>query len=300
MPARQPFTDLCRQVASVRPETRVDLHLHTTASDGTYTPTQIVDLVRRSGMPAFAITDHDTLDGIAEAQQAAAGFRVEAIAGVEITTEYRGREVHLLAYFVDVEDEALQAALADLRQSRRERFLGILERLRAIGIDLDVDDAPSGADPSLGRRHVAEMMVRAKKIGTVQDAFRRYLADESLIAGPKRRLPMEEAISLVRGAGGVASWAHPSYDCTKDSLAELAKLGLGAVEAYYPTVRFGRQRELRTWAQQLDLAVTGGSDCHGPEQPRRTVGTAGISWRELEEVRARSRPAKVLLQQEAG
>lgn len=298
MPARQPFTALCGQIASVRPESRVDLHLHTTFSDGTYSPAEITDLARRSGMPAFAITDHDTLEGVPVAQAAATAFRIEVIAGVEITAEFRGREIHLLAYFVDVGNQALQSSLAQLRASRRERFLGMIDRLRTMGIALDADDAPTGADPSLGRRHLAEMMVRAKKVASVQDAFRRYLGDESRFSVPKKRLPIEEALTLVRDAGGVASWAHPSYDCTKESLTGLASQGLGAVEAYYPTTRYGRQRELRTWARQLDLAVTGGSDCHGPDHLRRAVGAAGVSWRELEELRDRagSKPRAFLMQ----
>src|SRR5262245_23699542 len=136
MPARQPFTQLCQAAARPRSLGRADLHLHTTASDGTYTPAQIVDLAGRSGLAAVAITDHDTLDGIAPARRAA-GSRVEVIAGVEITAEHGGREIHLLAFFVRADNAALNAALGRLRAHRRDRFWDMVNRLRACGVRLD-------------------------------------------------------------------------------------------------------------------------------------------------------------------
>jgi predicted metal-dependent phosphoesterase TrpH len=115
--------------------------------------------------------------------------------------------------------------------------------------------------------------------------FARFLSDGGRANVPKSRLPVAEGIALVRGAGGVAAWAHPSYDCTAATLAELASLGLGAVEAYYPTCRPARGRELRGWAATLGLAVTGGSDCHGPDRPSRTVGTCSVTTDELDTLR---------------
>jgi hypothetical protein len=120
----------------------------------------------------------------------------------------------------------------------------------------------------------------------VREAFARYLKDDGRASVPKLRLPVAEAIALVRGAGGVAGWAHPSYDCTREALVELRGLGLSAVEAEYPTTRPTRTRELRGWARELGLAVTGGSDCHGPDQPRRAVGACGVSAAELDALRA--------------
>ena len=127
--------------------------------------------------------------------------------------------------------------------------------------------------------------MRARRVGSVREAFARYLKDDGRASVPKLRLPVAEAIALVRGAGGVAAWAHPSYDCTRETLAELRRLGLGAVEAEYPTTRPTRVRELRGLARELGLAVTGGSDCHGPDQPRRGVGACGISAEELDALR---------------
>ena len=288
MPARQPFTALCR--AAARPTTtgRADLHIHTTHSDGTYTPAQIVELGRRSGLAAVALTDHDTLAGVPEAQ-AVAGSHLEIIAGVEITAEYRARELHLLGYFVRLDDGPLIAALAYLRGHRDKRFREMVKRLRQQGVALDADDLCEQAGPGvLGRRNLAVLLAQSGQVGSVREAFVRYLGDNGTVTLPKVRLPVEEAIALVRGAGGVAAWAHPSYDCNRESLAELSRWGLGAIEADYPAHRAGRGRELRALAAVFDLAVTGGSDCHGPDQPRRALGVCGVSADELRILRGRA------------
>lgn len=289
MPAGQPFTTLCQQLALPPGTARADLHLHTTASDGLYAPAEIVDLARRSGLAAVAITDHDTLDAIAPAR-AAAGAALEVIAGVEVTCTFRGHELHLLGYFFRPDDRALQEALADLRRDRVGRFHEMVERLRVLGVPLAEEEFTRAGGPpvALGRRHLAEMLVKAGRADTVRQAFQRYLGDRGRVTVPKRCLPVAEAIALIRAAGGVASWAHPFYDCTQEALTELRRLGMGAVEAEFPGCRPSRRRELRAWASQLGLAVTGGSDCHGPGMPHRTVGTCGLTCAELEQLRAQA------------
>jgi predicted metal-dependent phosphoesterase TrpH len=289
MPRRQPFTALCQVLSRPRPGGRADLHVHTTHSDGTYTPAQVVDLARRSGLAAVAVTDHDTLAGVPEAHAAAAGSGLEVVPGVEISAEYRGRELHLLGYYVRTGHAALQAALRRLRDRRAERFWDMVERLRGCGLSLDDGElrAHAGAG-ALGRRHLAEFLVKTRRAGTVREAFVRYLGDGGRVALPKVRLPVAEAIALVRGAGGVASWAHPAYDALGDGLPELRRLGLDAVEAEYPNHRPARRRELRRRAAELGLAVTGGSDCHGPGPAARAVGACGVTAEELAELRRRA------------
>lgn len=281
MPAGQPFTVLCQQLARPRWAGRADLHVHTTHSDGNYTPAQVVELARRCGLSAVAITDHDTTTACAVAQRVAAEH-LEVIAGVEMTSEFHGRELHLLAYFFRLEDAALQAALGALRSDRVSRFWEMIARLRHLGVSLS-EAALAGVDTegALGRRNLAELLVRDGKAATVREAFQRYLADHRQAAVPKRRLPVAEAIALVRGAGGVAAWAHPTYDCTRPALAELHALGMQAVEVDFPSCRSGRARDLRGWAAELGLAVTGGSDCHGAEPPGRSLGICGVTPAEL-------------------
>jgi predicted metal-dependent phosphoesterase TrpH len=262
--------------------------MHSTYSDGTYTPSQLVDLARRSSLTAIALTDHDTVNGVPDARAAAEGLDVEIIPGVEISSEYRGKELHLLGYFVDTDNGPLVAALERLRTDRAARFWEMADRLRGRGVAVDDRELRAFAAAetgTLGRRNLAEFLVKTRQAGSVREAFARYLGDRGRASVPKIRLPVADAIALVRGAGGVAAWAHPSYDCTRETLSELRGMGLRAVEVEYPATRPGRRRELRGLARELGLVVTGGSDCHGPDQPRRAVGTCSISMDELEQLR---------------
>lgn len=297
MPARQPFTVLCQNAATHRFRSlslqtrqqargRADLHLHTTSSDGSYTPVQIVELGLRSGLAAVAITDHDTTEGVAAAQKAAAGTHLEIIPGVEITSEYLGRELHLLGYFIRLDSAPLRTALKKLREQRISRFWEMVDRLRSCGIALDSDELRQEVGTAtLGRRHLAKYLVKTHWAGSVREVFSLFLNDKGRAMVPKTRLPIAEAIQLVHGAGGVASWAHPFYDCNQKILRELQALGLGAVEVEFPNVRPGRSRRLRSLANDLGLAVTAGSDCHGPDEPRRAVGCCSVTAEELDRLR---------------
>jgi predicted metal-dependent phosphoesterase TrpH len=286
MPKRQAFTELCRLTASQRPVGRADLHIHTTFSDGDYSPAEVVDLAVRSGLAAIAITDHDTLGAIAPARAAADG-RLEIVPGVEISGEHAGQGRHLLGYFVCLSDRALNGALAALQSRRAGRFAAMVERLRQHGVRLDASDLPAPmAGTALGRRHLAACLVRTRRARTLGEAFHRYLGNDTAASVPKVYLALAEAIPLVRGAGGVAALAHPSYDCTRDELAVLRDIGLGAVEVDFRGCRATRARELRHWAGELGLAVTGGSDCHGPGRARADLGGRGVSSQELECLRA--------------
>jgi predicted metal-dependent phosphoesterase TrpH len=284
MPAKQPFTYICQQLAIGPLAGRADLHLHTTASDGAYTPAQVAELARRAGLAAIAITDHDTLAAVGAAR-AAAGSSLEVIAGVEITAEFRGRELHLLGYFVDPEYAPLADALAGVREGRSNRFRAMVERLREAGVSVDVGAMPNEPH-SLGRRHLAELLVAQGRAASVREAFQRWLRDGGPGAVAKARLDVAEAIALVRAAGGVAAWAHPPYDGeTRQALAALAAMGLGAVEVEYPEHGRARRHGMRRLAGELGLAVTGGSDCHGPG--KRGVGACTVSDEELELLRQR-------------
>jgi 3',5'-nucleoside bisphosphate phosphatase len=285
----QPFTALCQQLARGPRADRADLHMHSTYSDGMNTPEELVNLARRCGLAAIALTDHDTVAGLAPARRAAVDTSVEVISGVEITCEYRNNELHLLAYFFDPENAALLNALERIRAARVERFHEMIERLRQRGVSIEGEGPailPSRPD-SLGRRHLAELLVRQGKVSNIREAFSRYLGERGGVIVPKIGLPIALALDLVRRSGGVAAWAHPAYDCTRETLSELRSLGLSAVEAEYPDTRSARIRELRAWAAELGLAVSGGSDCHGPG--RRSVGACSITLDELEALRRMAR-----------
>src|SRR5579884_480640 len=172
MPARQPYTALCQALARGRRAGRADLHVHTTHSDGTYTPAQVVELARRGGLAAVAITDHDTVAGVGPAQEAAVGSGVEVVPGVEISAEHRGRELHLLGYFIRLDDAPLLAALDRLCADRVGRFWEMAERLRRCGVAVDDGELRAHAGGGvLGRRTLAEYLVKTRRAGTVREAF---------------------------------------------------------------------------------------------------------------------------------
>jgi predicted metal-dependent phosphoesterase TrpH len=158
--------------------------------------------------------------------------------------------------------------------------------LRNCGIDLAERDLPVPRPAeTLGRRHLAEALVKSRHAASVREAFTRYLGDNGRVVVAKRCLPMVQAIALVRGAGGVAAWAHPSYHCNEETVRRLRGAGLGAIEAVHPAHKASRERELRALAGLLELAVCGGSDCHGPEPVGRAVGACSISCADLDALR---------------
>jgi predicted metal-dependent phosphoesterase TrpH len=275
MPSRQPFTSLCQQLARPRASDRVDLHIHTTYSDGTYTPAQVIDLARRSGLPALALTDHDTIAALEPARQAA-GNHLEIVPGVELTARFRDREFHLLGYFFREDDETLLATLERIREDRLERYHELMDYLHKRGLMAeDSTRRPHAPATALSRRHAAQALVRAGKAADERQAFYRYLGDRHELPIRAVGVPVAEAIAVIRGAGGVSAWAHPALDCNWATMVELRDLGLQAVEVEYPGRRRSRINQLRDWARELGLGVTGGSDCHGPGP--RAIGHAGIS-----------------------
>jgi predicted metal-dependent phosphoesterase TrpH len=287
MPRTSAYTTAPRRLAQLAAPARADLHTHTTASDGDYTPSQVVALARQAGLAAVAITDHDTLAGVAEAR--AAAVAVEVIAGVEVSTSFGGREFHLLGYFVRLDHPALNRALVRVCESRRERFRELVALLP--------EHARPGEDRvrlveeatvSLGRRHVAGLAVAAGAATTRDGAFRRFLHPITRRARPKALIPIEEAIALVHAAGGAASLAHPPANLSNEQFAALAAAGLDALEAAYPWGRSSPGARLRRAAAAHGLAVTGGSDCHGPDPAHRRIGSCAVTSAELAALRERA------------
>jgi predicted metal-dependent phosphoesterase TrpH len=293
MPRRSPFTALCRQLADLRAPRRADLHVHTTASDGEYTPSQVVALARQAGLAAVAVTDHDTLAGVPEAVAAASEMGspgVEVIPGVEITADLDGRELHLLGYFVRPDHPELTAKLHRLCARRRERFRDYLAKLAEHGATIPRDRARLAEEvsASLGRRHVASLLVACRLARSVHEAFWRFLGPLRGRVLPKERLPVGEAVELVHAAGGVASLAHPPAEFGDAEFDRLRNAGLDAVEAVYPWRRSSPAGKLREVAARLGLLVTGGSDCHGPVPAHRGVGSCSVTAEQLARLRERA------------
>lgn len=285
MPRGSPFTTLCRHYACLSAEKGADLHVHTTASDGEFTPSQVFALAKAAGLAAVAITDHDTLAGLPEAIATAQQFPPPmpvVVSGVEITTLFRGRELHLLGYFLEEAHPGLDGMLERSRDLRRERFWRLVDRL---GIPTAMAKLMSRSSASLGRRHVARLLVQIGAARSPHEAWHRFVspASRELLATPWPSI--EHAIGTVLDAGGVASLAHPPGWIAESELAFLKHAGLQAVEAVYPWPQAASTLRLRQLARQLQLAVTGGSDCHQREEKRRAIGTIVITREEFQHLR---------------
>ncbi len=243
---------------------RVDLHIHTTCSDGVLPPRDVVERASTLGLQTIAITDHDTLAGVPEASDAARELGLECISGVEISCELAKDEAHILGYFVSTEkDTPLSVKLARFRTSRVERAQEVLRKLARLGVALDWQEVQRIAGgESVGRPHIARAMMEQGYVHTVAEAFDRYLHRDGPAYVPRFRVVPGEAIRLIHDAGGVAVLAHP-WDVV-DIVAWLADEGLDGLEAYYPFYTPAMSAQLAAIAQRLGLIVTGGTDFHGP------------------------------------
>ena len=270
--------------ALVRPG--ADLHVHTTHSDGACTPGDVVRSAASLGLAALAITDHDTVSALASAQVEAARVGVGLIAGIELTAEIDGREIHILGYFIRPDDPALVTATGSLRAARDSRIIALADRLRDLGLEIDLgwlqETYPRA---TLGRKHLADYLHKTGQVASFRAAFDRYLGDDGPAMVPKPRLPWRDAVGLIRGAGGVAGWAHPPYDARLATCRELAGGGLGAIEVRGPGTAPRIAARRRAWANDLGLACTAGSDFHAPDRPGRWVGAVVTPPADLDRLR---------------
>ena len=242
---------------------RADLHTHTTASDGTLTPVDLVRLARQRGLAAIALTDHDTVAGIPAATAAAVG-EIDVLSGVELSCHHGGTEVHLLGYAIDIDSPSLARLLNRRQHGRRERARRIVERLGGLGYPVSLERVEAlAAGAAVGRPHIARALVEAGHVPTVGDAFARLLANgrPAYLASPM--LTPADGITAIHGAGGCAVLAHPLYSEGYESfLPELIASGLDGIEVDYPDHGAALRERLYTLARREDLIPTGGTDFH--------------------------------------
>ncbi|SPP66796.1 PHP domain-containing protein [Nitrospira lenta] len=258
---------------------RIDLHLHTTHSDGSQSPAEVVRLAHEAGVSALAITDHDITTGLPEAITAGQELGIEIIPGIEISSRHGESELHVLGYFLKWEDAQLNARLMTLREGRHRRNPKIIELLQAAGIDITYDEvrAVAGSD-SVGRPHIARVLMEKKVVTTAKEAFDRFLAEGKAAYVPRDLPAPVDAIGWIKDAGGLAVLAHPTWVKTPEgTLTDLARQlkgqGLDGVEVHYSTHTPRQTRAYLSLAKQLGLLVTGGSDFHGMTKPDIEVGT---------------------------
>ena len=272
----------------------IDLHTHTTASDGRLTPRELVARAVAAGVTVLAVTDHDTVAGCDEAARAAAAARIEFVPGIEITAIRHGADVHVLELFIDIRSPGLLAFLSEQRRLRIERVRRIVERLARHGIALDADAIvrPAVDDPnrSAGRPWVARAMVAAGHVASSEDAFARWLGRDRPAFVPRQGAPPDDVVARIHDAGGLASLAHPALIDDDRWIPELARAGLDAIEAYHS--KHDREATARylAMAGALGIAVSGGSDFHGdPAHGPPAPGSVSLPRQEFERLVCRKR-----------
>lgn len=258
----------------------IDLHLHTIASDGRLTPLQLVDRAAQAGLTVMAVTDHDTVAVVDETTALAGARGIRVIPGVEITAVDDGRDVHLLAYFIDHLDDALVTFLGRQRGRREARAREIARRLASLGLSIDMDAligrARERPGTAIARPWLARELVRAGYVASVEDAFDRYLGQGRPAFVPRTGLSPFEVLDLVHAAGGIVSFAHPGVTKKDALLAPLAEAGMDAIETHHSDHTPEMRAYYRGVAASLGLATSGGSDFHGYGETRASLGAVHL------------------------
>jgi hypothetical protein len=269
----------------------VDLHSHTTASDGALSPRELVEKAVRHGVHVLAITDHDSTDGLAEAFEAAARHpQLTIVPGLEINCDVSGGEVHVLGYYVDYEAPWFQDFLRAQRAERVSRVHRIADRLAELGMPIDPAEVFAlTREGSPGRPHVAQVMVARGYVKTVKEAFERYLHANGPANVPRKRLTPADAIAVIRRARGVPVLAHPGVAGKDELIPDLIRAGLMGIETYYAEHSPAQTAAYRDTCRQFDLVATGGSDFHGPHTGRTNPpGTPAVPMEAWEALKARA------------
>ncbi|OQY99017.1 MAG: transcription antitermination factor NusB [Candidatus Brocadia sp. UTAMX2] len=241
-----------------------DLHIHTNYSDGTMTPEEVVDDALRRGVSTISITDHDTVDGLVIALRYGQGKNIHIISGIEFSSYLSPSEVHILGYFIDVNNISLQKMIRQSRDDRVNRIHDMVDKLHALHVDIDAQEILALAGQgSPGRMHVAETLWKHGYCATIIESFTKYIGDNKPAYVPKKTLTSQQAIELIRDAGGVAVLAHPGLTQRDHIIGDLVQYGLQGIEVYYPSHSPQTVRKYLKVAKKYDLAVTGGSDFHG-------------------------------------
>jgi Predicted metal-dependent phosphoesterases (PHP family) len=271
-----------------------DLHAHTNRSDGTFTPTELVDLAVERGLTGVAITDHDTLAGLDEAT-AAGGDRIEVVPGIEFSAEYEGASLHVLAYWIDPANEGLRAELRRLTDTRFRRGELMVEKLQELGYPIDFERVRqiAGGD-TIARPHVAQAMVEAGIVPNEKAAFtEEFIADGGRAWVPKHALHPLDALTLIAGAGGVCVLAHPGMwkgagSVPDDLIEAMAEGGMAGLEVDHPDHDETQRATYRAMAERLDLVPTGASDCHGLRYDPVRLGSETTDADRFAELRRRA------------
>ena len=259
-------------------EEYIDLHVHSTSSDGTFTPSELVSYGIKKGLKAFALTDHDTTDGIREAQEAARGKQITVIPGIELSTAWQNKDIHILGLNIEPENVRFQNILRGFQLEREKRNMKIIKKMQEQGLHISYQDMVNNFPDSVWTRaHFARFLADTDQVHTISEAFSRFLGDHAPCFVPREKVTPFQAISLIHEGGGKAALAHPLlYHMTPQQLEDLAALlvknGLDGIEAIYSSNRGMDETNMRRLARRYNLFITGGSDFHGSNNPSIDLG----------------------------
>ena len=257
----------------------IDLHIHSNASDGTSTADEVLQRAQRAGLAAFAITDHDSLEGFFQIKNLVDGNKIELIPAMELSGYLKGADVHLLGYLVKSDDPALNQKLAELKQARKNRAAGMVAKLNQLGINLSMVRVQEIAGHStIGRPHIADALLKNGYISNYDEAFHKYIGTDGPAYEPKKYMSAEEAIALIHSAGGVAVLAHPGILGRDELIVDLLEMQIDGIEAFHSQHDNYLTNHYIQTAKKYGLAYSGGSDCHGLRKGRFLLGTVKVPY----------------------
>jgi predicted metal-dependent phosphoesterase TrpH len=266
-----------------------DLHVHTFYSDSTFSPEEAVACAAEKGLSAIAICDHDTVDGIAPSIEAGKDLDIEIIPGIELTVEKADAEVHILGYFVDWQAQWFRRRLKEIQDFRIERIHGMVGKLNDMGVGVDAEDVFRLAGKgTVGRLHVARAMAEKGRIKTIREAFEKYIGFLKPCYVPNVKLSPQEAVGIIRQAGGVPVLAHPATMGKDEYIPEFINYGLRGIEVYHTDHRTSVTKHYEALAERYDLIKVGGSDCHGLGKGKVLMGGVRMPYAAVDELREES------------
>lgn len=270
---------------------RADLHIHTTASDGLLTPEEVVQWAIHKKLRAVAITDHDTVKGIQPAMKASSELKLEIIPGIEFSSEHMEEEIHILGYYIDYNNTWLQSKLDEMYQSRYERAIKMIDKLKAIGIAISLEQVQRIAEQgTIGRPHIARAMIEKGYIDNIKDAFKQYIGKDGPAYVERYRISCQEAIDIIKQLGGVPVLAHPGLINYTEYIREILDMGIEGIEVYHSKHDNENMRYALRLAAEKELLITGGSDCHGMflnDQP--ILGNVWVDYKYVELLKQKSK-----------
>ncbi len=265
---------------------RADLHVHTNASDGTDSPQEVISEAAGLGLKYLAITDHDTVEGVKPAMEAGKKLNIGVLPAVELSTEYKDKEIHILGYLIDVENKALISRLEFFRKQRKERLESVVRRLKKLGMDISFQRVMEIAgEGSAGRPHIARAMMEKGFVSTVDEAFELFIGEGKPGYVPRYKHTPHQAIKLVRDAGGAAVLAHPGPKINRKLIDLLVGEGLQGIEVYHPHHKPEISKLYSEICKHYDLIDTGGSDYHGKDRVENFLGSYTVSIRVVEKLK---------------